>query len=73
MAFVKTTSHRSRRRLEQLADETPQWFYSWDREGHFAEIPDELVDAAVKIPGVSLSKRSDDLYLCISFQTGRMG
>lgn len=56
MAFVRTRSHRARDRLKFLLGGWPQYYWTWDTGGVFAEIPQEELADARKIPGVTLAR-----------------
>jgi hypothetical protein len=68
--IVRTTSHRSRERLQRAVPELGREHFEWtDRgpRGAYYLIPQESREAALAITGVSEVKRHISLSVCIKF------
>jgi hypothetical protein len=56
MAIIKTHSHRARAKLKSLLGTDPQGYFSFHKNGDWREIPDEQLENALKIKGITKSK-----------------
>ena len=61
MAIVRVHSHRARSKLiHLLGGITPQGYFSFNKRGEWREIPDDKLDDAKQIKGISASKLPSD-------------
>ena len=62
--IIKTTSHRSRGRVEYALGRKPQSYYSWKVEGNFLKLDDPVeIEKVLKLKGVSKARnQQEDAY-----------
>lgn len=69
MPVIRTTSHRSRQKLEAAVEDLGREHYAWGKtwpvSGYFI-ISDAALSAAIGITGVSEIKRVPELHPCIT-------
>ena len=61
--LVRTTSHRSRDRMERVVAGLVPYF-SWARAGEFYYVPAESLDAVLAIKGITRARKPADLAKC---------
>lgn len=54
--FLRTTSHRSRERLQSALSRKPQYWFTWEHGAVFAEVTEDEFAILGKIKGVTRSR-----------------
>lgn len=62
--FLRITSHRSQARLEAALRRKPQYWFSFRREGYWAEVSPQEADRVLPIKGITRSLSRPDMFKC---------
>ena len=54
--LIRVRSHRSRMSLVYLLGYLPQGYFVWDRPGEYRECPDDKLQAAMKVKGITRAR-----------------
>lgn len=63
--MLKTTSHRSREKLDRLLGKHPQYYYTFEHGGCFVKLEDpEVIAKALAIKGITKCRdQNEDTYM----------
>lgn len=69
--IIKTTSHRSREKLDGILGKHPQYYFTFEQGGCFVKLDDpELIARAMKIKGVTKCRNQDESHYHQCWETG---
>ena len=69
--ILKTTSHRSRSKLDGILGSHPQYYFTFEQGGCFVRVDDpELIARALIIKGVTKCRNQDEEHYHKCWETG---